>query len=79
MKGKLALIAAVAVMGLSFATPAFAYGPNAATAVSYTHLQPAAVEHRTAPPLERGGTKRERVRPSRRRVTCARGQADRLS
>jgi hypothetical protein len=36
MKGKLALIAAVAVMGLSFATPAFAYGPNAATVSSST-------------------------------------------
>lgn len=36
MKGKLALIAAVAALGLSFSTPAFAYGPNAAAITTST-------------------------------------------
>ena len=36
MRGKLALIAAVAALGLSFATPAFAYGPNAASVTTST-------------------------------------------
>src|ERR1700728_1597122 len=36
MKGKLAVIAAVAVLGLSFATQAFADGPNAATVTTST-------------------------------------------
>jgi hypothetical protein len=34
MKLKLAFIAAVSVLGLAFATPAFAYGPNAPTVTS---------------------------------------------
>jgi len=36
MKGKIALIAAVAALGLSFSAPAFAYGPNAAAVTSNT-------------------------------------------